>query len=82
MSKEELHNDLISRLDPETVQKALDRYNRKNSTAGVHTDEELAPGKVSKNYESQPSTPRYFLNFNLEISSLRIILFIVFTTKS
>lgn len=66
MSKEDIHKDLISRLDPETVQKALERYNRKNSTAGVHTDEELAPGKASKNYESQPSTPRYFIS-NLNI---------------
>ena len=59
MSKEDFHKDLISRLDPETVQKALERYNRKNSTVGVQIDnEEVVTEIPSKNMDSLPSTPR------------------------
>ena len=62
MSKEDFHKDLISQLDPETVQKALERYNRKNSTVGVQIDnEEVASGIPNKNMESIPSTLRYIL---------------------
>ena len=64
MSKEDFHNDLLSRLDPETVQKALERYNRKNSNVGLHNDNEsVASGVPSKSLESLPSTPRYFKCF-------------------
>ena len=60
MSKEDFHKDLISRLDPETVQKALERYNRKNSTVGVQIDnEEVISVMPNRNMDSLPSTPRY-----------------------
>ena len=60
MSKEDFHKDLISRLDPETVQKALERYNRKNSTVGVQIDnEEVISGMPNKNMDSLSSSPRY-----------------------
>ena len=63
MSKEDFHKDLLSRLDPETVQKALERYNRKNSNVGLHNDNEsVASGVPSKNLDSLPSTPRYSIN--------------------
>ena len=53
MSTEEFHRDLISRLDPETVEKALERYNRKHSSAGIHTASE----RTLKDDDSQGSTP-------------------------
>ena len=60
MSKEDFHKDLIARLDPETVQKALERYHRKNSNVGLHYDnEEVSSGLIAKSSESRPSTPRY-----------------------
>ena len=46
MSKEDFHKDLLSRLDPETVQKALERYNRKNSNVGLHNDNESVASGV------------------------------------
>ena len=79
MSKEDFHKDLLSRLDPETVQKALERYNRKNSNVGLHNDNEsVASGVPSKNLDSLPSTPRYAINFSpfLSIKS-NILIFTV-----
>ena len=59
MSTEDFHDDLISKLDPETVAKALERYNKKHSTAGVHTDNGMLSYITSKikDDDSQASTP-------------------------
>ena len=59
MSTEEFHKDLISRLDPETVAKALERYNRRHSTAGVRQDDGggKSPCGTSRINDSQSSTP-------------------------
>ena len=58
MSTEEFHKDLISRLDPETVAKALERYNRRHSTAGLRQDDGgKSPCGTSRINDSQSSTP-------------------------
>ena len=59
MSTEEFHKDLISRLDPGTVAKALERYNRRHSTAGVRQDDGggKSPCGTSRMNDSQSSTP-------------------------
>ena len=78
MFKEPFHKDLLSRLDPETVQKALERYNRKNSNVGLHNDNEsVASGVPSKNLDSLPSTPRYSINVSPFLSIESNILIII-----
>ena len=59
MSTEDLQGDLISKLDPEIVAKALERYNKKHSTAGVNTDNGMLSYISSKikGEDSQASTP-------------------------
>ena len=52
MSSEDFHKDLISKLDPETVAKALERFNKKHSTAASHTDGGKLQNVSSKNDNS------------------------------
>ena len=57
MSSEDFHQDLISRLDPETVAKAMERYTKKPSTGGVYKENENKSNISSKVVDSSASTP-------------------------
>ena len=51
MSSEDFHKALISRLDPETVSKALERYNKKSLTAESSIDN-FKPQNVSSKIDN------------------------------
>jgi len=77
MSTEDFHDDLISKLDPETVAKALERYNKKHSTAGVHTDNGMLSYISSKiKTDSQASTPSVVPKLRKSSSPTRCVDFV------
>ena len=48
MSSEEFHSDLISRLDPEIVAKALEVYSKKSHKLETYTEDGKSPNISSK----------------------------------
>ena len=82
MSSEDFHGDLISKLDPETVAKALERYNKKHSTAGVRTDNGMVSYISSKIKadDSQASTPSVIPKIRKNSSPTRCVAVLLVNT--